>query len=131
MSDTNTNVADTAGLSAREKILAAANKVEGRTEEFDFFDQKVYFRRPSLRELQANQLDDSQKDEATAFLIVTYLYDTVTDKKVFEATDLEVVMDMPFCADTQRLQNKVGEFLGIDLEASVKNSEATTGNSPS
>jgi len=115
----------------RERVLKKAGETNKKTEEFEFFGEQVYFHRPSLRELQANRLDDSQNDEATAFLITKYLRSASSNQPVFEETDMEIIMDLPFCPDTQRLQSKVGEFLGLDLDSAVKNSVATTGSSPS
>jgi hypothetical protein len=102
----------------RDKIFGA--KPEART--IDFFGGQMELRQPTLGVVM--QMRRVSQEDAMAQMLVNYAFVPGGDEHVFEETDAEVIKDIPFGPDMQRLTNTINDLLGITSEGLDKQVES-------
>lgn len=108
----------------RAKIF---NNIEGRFKrvEIEFNGATVELRQPSLRQILMAQ-GETDRAKALVNLIVGYCYVPGTDEKVFEDTDADSLLAMPFGEDMVRFNKAIETLTSVDVRGQEKNS-ATQG----
>lgn len=79
------------------------------------------WRRPSVQQVQNARDDDDADKNFLVRLIIEYSYVPGTDQKLFEDTDYDRVMSMPFGPEWQTAVTTIGKEIGLGVEAKVKN----------
>lgn len=97
----------------------------------EFMGASVEVRQPALGEsLSAGELTDSEdKKVQTVQMFIQYVYVPGTNERVFEDTDFDNILALPFGADFRRLIDSLNELMGINaqtLEAKAKVAEKST-----
>ena len=107
----------------RAKIFHSKNKRFER-KLISLFGAEVEIRQPSLGMiLNAKSHDDTK--QAAIELLVSYCFVPGTDERVFEDTDQDVLLEMPFGDDMMRVNEAIGELTNIDIVGAEKNFETT------
>ena len=107
----------TGRLAIRDKILSS----EAESEFVDAFGVRIEIRYPSLEDLL--QYRDAQNDDnIMARAIINNCYDPDSGERIFEDTDVEVIMKKKFTPDMRRLNTAINKILGGDEEV-LKNIE--------
>lgn len=116
--------------STRDTIRAAissSSSMQPKTKLIDFFGQQV-----EIRQLDFGKILDFRSDELTTkqrmvATVISYVYVPGTDELVFESTDEEWLLKLPFGADWQRLQSAISELTNVDIatKEAEKNSSGT------
>lgn len=93
-----------------------------KTKEVEFFGVKIELRQPSL----ASAFAQKEESENNKLLIVGNLIDCAyvpgTSTKVFEDTDYDSLVGLPFGEDFIRVTNAIAEITGTNLLATAGSS---------
>jgi hypothetical protein len=108
---------------SREQIRSAILTQKPKSEIVEAFGTKIEVRQRSLREVLARQHFEDQAKES-ASLIIASAYVPGTDVKVFDDTDLDVLVEVPMGSDFSRLVEAMNRLTG-SIESAEKNSEKT------
>jgi len=113
----------------RAKIFSSENK-RFKTKTIDLFGAPVELRQPTLGMiLEAQQSGDRKL--SLMRLLVDYCYVPGTEEKVFELTDMDSLMAMPFSEDLMRVNTTIAELTNIDVMSAEGNSDPMQGDSMS
>lgn len=128
-----TSTANTSPASPSEE-KAAATRIDIRNKIFaakpetviiDFFDTKIELRQPTLGlilDARQNNLEDASTQMLMQYAFVPVYDDSgniipgAGEEKIFEEADEEIIRQIPFGPDMQRLTQAVNKLLGVDAE---------------
>ncbi len=103
----------------RERIFESAKP---KSKVIEFFGQKVELRQPSTkRVLELRRLDVDNPGQAAAEMVINYVYIPGTKDLVFESTDIDLILGMPFGEDMSRMNQAIAELTNINVEQEGKN----------
>ncbi len=105
----------------RDQIFTRARP---ESQEVEFFGGTVELRQPSLEEILT--LRDDARDNpaaASAQMIIDYCFVPGTNEKVFDETDRDLIMKMPFGPDLSRMNKAIEALTDIDVSSAEKNSD--------
>ena len=103
----------------REKIFDSA---EPKSLIITFFDQEVELRQPTTkRVLELRRLDSESPGAAAAEMIINYVYVPGTKDLVFESTDIDLILGMPFGDNMSRMNQAIAKLTNIDVGGEEKN----------
>lgn len=117
---------------ARNNIRSAIFSQKPRSKIIKVAGADVELRQPLLgqlyAELETDVVESTNKKSIVVKMLLDYCYVPGTDEKVFEDTDKEALMALPFNKDWQDLQTEINSLLDLDesLKAARKNSDETT-----
>ena len=97
----------------RAKIFSAANK-KFKEESVKLFGATVVIRQPTLRTVLDMQQEPDRK-RTVMKMLTTYCFVPGTDEKVFEETDLDGLMEMPFGEDFMNVQKAIAKMTNINM----------------
>jgi len=113
------NKQDQDQMSLRERIFDSS---EPKSMIITFFGQEVELRQPSTkRVLDLRRLDSENPGMAAAEMIINYVYEPGTKNLVFESTDSDMILGLPFGDDMSRMNQAIGELTNIDVKTEIKN----------
>lgn len=133
---TDTAVSNSRTRSPREALRDKALNMKPRSIQVEFCGEKVEVRQPSLAAIlsfQSAHRDEFEGGVAVSTeganvhtaceMIVRYTYYPGTNEKLFEDGDIEIIANLPFNDDIQRLQEAIGELTSYeeDVSKTVKN----------
>lgn len=98
----------------RAQIFSAHNKVVDK-KTVDFFGQKIELRQPTLADINSLKEDGDNNKSAVVQTLIRYAYMPGTEEKVFEDSDYDSFMSMPFGKDFTQVMEAFGELTGIDF----------------
>lgn len=112
--------------SIRDKIRSAVFSTKPESKVVEAFGVQIEVRQMPTGALMDLQSDGDRKG-AMVKSIVAHCFVPKTNEKVFDETDLETLLTVPFGRDMVALSQAIGDVSGVDLEVAdaVKNSEAT------
>lgn len=102
----------------RNNIFAAAKR---QKKIVPFFGEEVEVWQPSMSDILQSDENASTAENA-AMMLVKYTFIPGTRERVFEDTDVESILEMPFGTDLQTLQDTMNNMMGLDVKAEIKNS---------
>lgn len=104
----------------RGKIFASRTP---KSEIVRFFDEDIEIRQPSVR-LIMEMANEEDKALAVAKMLIGYAFVPETSIKVFDDTDVEQLVNMPFNEDWTAVNTAIGHMTGVEVEVAeeVKNS---------
>jgi hypothetical protein len=97
----------------RAKIFSS-DKRRFKKEVIDLFGAQVEIRQPTLGTILDAQTGGDRK-RSLMFMLVNYCFVPGTDEHVFEETDLEGLMAMPFGEDFMRVQKAVAQMTDVNI----------------
>lgn len=107
--------------SIRAAIFSSKSK-KSRSKEVVFFGQTIEIRQPRLDDILGAGAEDVSEGMTTESIkkqsvrmMVQYAYVPGTDARVFEDTDYDAIMSLPFGEDFTRLQTTIGELTNINF----------------
>lgn len=115
----------------RASILST-EKLKPKAILVDFFGEQIEVRQPNLQAvLSISSASAEDRQSAMVDMIIAYAYVPETDERVFEESDREQLLQMPFGSDFTRLQKAISSLSNVDISTAVasKNSEATPSSS--
>lgn len=80
------------------------------------------WRRPTISQIQAAR--DANEDGSRNFIvdmIIGYSFIEGTDEKLFDESDYETVINMPFSGEFQEIVTKIGSSVNMNVEEKAKN----------
>jgi hypothetical protein len=114
-------------MTSRTEVRAAIFSAENRkfkTEEVTFYGQKLEIRQPSLQQiLDSSQTED--RKQAVIDIMVGYCYVPGTEEKVFEASDKDMLLSMPFGDDFLKINQTIEKLTSVNVLDQAKNSVGT------
>lgn len=116
MTDPRSSTEKAANVSARDQLrkeIFAARPVGSLT--VDFFGGEIEIKQPSLRAILDAQsaADDKQ---GIASMLVRFCYVPGTNERVFEDTDMDTLLDMPFGPEMVAVQEAISKLTGVNLQ---------------
>lgn len=106
--------------SIRTKIFAAENK-RFKTKEITIFGANVEIRQPSLGMILKVK-EDENREKAVIRLLIDFCFVPGTDERVFNPSDSDTLLAMPFGNDLIEVNNAIEELTNIDILEQEKNS---------
>lgn len=109
-------------LFSRKTIRDAMLNAKPESRAIRIFGFDVTVRQPSLQEVMAYQNSDNQSRMA-AEMIQRYVFMPDGKQRVFDEADIESIMNMPFGADMNTLQDALNDLMGVQkiTEDEIKN----------
>lgn len=123
MSNTNPNANRDA---IRSQIFASKGV---KSKEIDFFGTRIEIRQPRLKDIISAQ-ETKDRHNAVVGALISYAYVPGTDTKLFDDTDAEAFLNMPFGADLLRVSEALGELSNVNFLDTEQSSEKTDGDTP-
>lgn len=80
----------------------------------DFFGEKIELRQPVLADILAAKEKDTQ--DGVIGMLVDYAYVPGTDQKVFEPTDRDGLLQLPFGNDFLDVSNALEELTNVNFQ---------------
>lgn len=109
----------------RQKLFSSEN-TKPKSEVIDVFGTKVELRQPNLATILGAK-EEKDRTRAMIQMLVNYCYVPGTDEKVFEPTDIDVILEWPFGEDFTRINKEIAKLTGVDvLEAEREMQEDPT-----
>lgn len=112
-------------VSPRDAIRTAFLNQQSQVRTLDVFGVKVELRQPSLSEVLDMKTPEGVdvKKYAAVKILCDYCYVPGTNQKVFEDTDVDGLLAMPFTGEWIRIQNEIDALTNISsqLETAAKN----------
>ncbi len=108
----------------KEVRTAIFSRKRRRTIELEAFGTTLELRQPSLGEILDLQDLQSTK-ERIAQALIAYCYMPVTGEKIFEDTDMEGIMAMPWDDNLSKIQEAITELTGVNIGDAEKNLSET------
>src|SRR5690349_13839844 len=103
-------------MSKRDEIRAAIFSGKNiRKERISLFGTEIEVRQPTLGEMLDFQSMEDRKN-AIARLLITYSYVPNTDIKVFEDTDMESLLALPFGAELVEVNNAIERLTSVQVQ---------------
>ena len=110
-----------------EKSNDLRNAILGNTkpksEVIEFFGQMVELIQPSLREALAYQSNEDRAG-AVADVIIRYCFVPNTKDRVFEETDRDLLLSMPFGSDVSVINKAIARLTGVEDPDALAEAEA-------
>jgi len=120
-------MAATTSSSARDALRAklfSGETSKPKTKDVIFFGQKIELHQPPVRLILAMKNDpDADRASQMIDMVVKYAYVPGTDELVFDDSDKDTLLGMPFGGDFTRLSTAIAELTDIDFlgEKAAKN----------
>jgi hypothetical protein len=105
----------------REKIFSSNNPERNVRKLITLYGVEVELRRATLGAILDRQ-DDTNRKKALVNMMCQYCYVPGTDDKVFEETDFDSILNLPFNNDLAALNQAILELNSIDVMGQEKNS---------
>lgn len=87
-----------------------------------FFGEEIELRQPTTgRVLELRRLDADNPGQAAAQMIIQYCFEPGTKNLVFEDTDIDIILSMPFGEDMSRMNHAIAGLTDINVEDAEKN----------
>ncbi len=80
----------------------------------DFFGGKIELKQPTLRAILDAQSEDSDQ-KGVASMLVRFCYVPGTNERVFEDTDMDTLLDMPFGPEMIAVQEAISKLTGVNV----------------
>ena len=109
-------MADNTRDSLRSKLLGSK---KAKSKELELFGAPIELRQPTLRQVHEMQQSGEQKN-AIAQILITQAYVPGTNDKVFEETDLDVIMEWPVGDWVQTLSDAIEDLSGVSTKEAKK-----------
>lgn len=103
----------TARDKVRERIFSAEVRTP-RKRVINLFGEEVEIRQPTFQQILQAQ-ENPNRAEAVIDIILLYCYIPGTDELVFDASDRESLMSMPFGVDFVRASEAVADLTNVKL----------------
>ena len=112
-------------------------KTKAERKSITFFEQKLELRQPTLKAVLQSQIVgdpddphnlDAQKNatsESMVNMIIQHAYVPSTDELVFEESDREWLLNLPFGPDLANIAKVLNEMTSLTFGEEAKNSEET------
>lgn len=109
----------------KSRIFSAERK-RFRSEIVTFFGEQIEIRQPSLGRMLSSA-DDMGEDASQrgTFVLLNYAFMPGTEIPVFDASDSEQILSLPYGEDFSNLMAAFQRVTGISVDAAEKNSEAS------
>ena len=117
-----TNTTNATRDAIRSKILGST---KAKSMICEFFGTQVEIRQPSLGEILLAEEAATKSEQAVA-MVVKYCYVPGTDEKVFEDSDYEALLQLPFGEDFVRVQKAIAQLSDVNVGKALGNSETTS-----
>ena len=116
----------------RDSIRSGIFSAKPVSDTITIFGNKVEIRQMSTGAIMDLRSDENRK-EAMIRSVIGHCYVPGTNEKVFDETDIEALLEVPFSGDMVKLSEAIGKLSGVDLEIEemAKNSEDTQTESAS
>lgn len=123
MTDNSNSNSNTLAAELRRSIRDQILSTKAETRILSLFGTEVELRQPDLREIM-NYNSQEDRSAAAADMVIRYLYVPGTNVRIFEDSDVDAVLNLPFGPDMQRLQKAVNELTGTEavIQEAQKNS---------
>lgn len=100
----------------RDAIRSAVFNQSAKKEVVTFAGIEIELRQPPIGAILMQNTDD--RKSLMVKMLIDYCYVPDTEERVFEDTDKEMIMAMPFNKDWTTLQNAISRLTDIDAEVS-------------
>lgn len=125
-------------MSIKDEIRTAVFSAQAKKKIITFFGKEVELRQMSTGTIMSLKESDDRKS-AMVKSIILHCYVPGTNERLFDQTDEDALMDIPFGAEMIKLSEEIGSLSGIDLdmkedttvEDEVKNLETAQNDSAS
>lgn len=115
----------------RAAIFAGTN-MKPKSKVIDFFGQSIEIKQLNLDTVLSMRTNDENADTKSRMvqMVVLYAFVPGTEERVFEDTDRDTLLQLPFGPDFQRLQNTITELTNVNLATEDAEKNLTGTDSP-
>ena len=100
-------------------------------EEITAFGIEIEIRQTTLgRVLELQEKLQEDRKGAIGLAFIEFCYIPGTDERLFDDTDLDSILNLPFGKDFQRVQDAINKLMGVD-EKAIQDAEKNLGDVPS
>jgi hypothetical protein len=110
---------------SRDAIRAAFLDNKPKSEPLDIFGVTVYLHEPPFGVMiDAQNADQNNKKQLLALAMTFYVF-TAEGEKVFDESDVDAILEMPFGEDMRKLNAAVNKIMGVTPSADDKSEAAS------